>query len=87
MRKGLLTGFYAIAIYMNRNKIVAILRIASYICVGHVRISVYVCVRGGVGVVEDVRVSLSNALGHESMGGRGCQGVSFKCTGPLGNGW
>ena len=37
--------------------------------------------------VEDVRVSLSNALGHEAMGGRGCQGVSFKCTGPLGNGW
>ena len=32
-------------------------------------------------VVEDVRVSLSNALGHEAMGGRGCQGVSFKCTG------
>ena len=47
---------------------------------GHVRISVYVCVRGGVGVVEDVRVSLANALGHEAMG-RGCQGVSFKCTG------
>ena len=38
-------------------------------------------------VVEDVRVSLSNALGHEAMGGRGCQGVSFKYTGPLGNGW
>ena len=35
-------------------------------------------------MVEDVRVSLSNALGHEAMGGRGCQGVSFKCTG---NGW
>ena len=32
-------------------------------------------------VVEDVRVSLSNALGHEAMGDRGCQGVSFKCTG------
>ena len=38
-------------------------------------------------VVEDVRVSLSNALGHEAMGGRGCQGVSFKCTGSWGNGW
>ena len=38
-------------------------------------------------VAEDVGVSLSNALGHEAMGGRGCQGVSFKCTGPLGNGW
>ena len=38
-------------------------------------------------MVEDVRVSLSNALGHEAMGGRGCQGVSFKYTGPLGNGW
>ena len=34
-------------------------------------------------MVEDVRVSLSNALGHEAMGGRGCQGISFKCTGPL----
>ena len=32
-------------------------------------------------MVEDVRVSLANALGHEAMGGRGCQGVSFKCTG------
>ena len=41
----------------------------------------FTCVKGGVGVVDDVRVSLANALGHEAMGGRGCQGVSFKCTG------